>query len=63
MIELKLTNDEKKNILTALSYVIGELNKSANEMIEDEGVDVYRESDVPAHQVEFELLWHKVNKA
>jgi len=63
MIELKLTNDEKKNILAALSYVIGELNKSADEMIEDVGIEAYRESSIPAHQVEFELLWHKVHES
>lgn len=63
MIELKLTETEKKNILAALSYAIGDLNKTADQMIEDEGVEAYRESSVPATQVEFELLWHKVYKA
>lgn len=63
MTELKLTSTEKKNILAALSYAIGDLNKTAGQMIEDEGIEAYRESSLPATQVEFELLWHKVHEA
>ena len=63
MTELKLTSTEKTNILTALAFFICDLNRNANQMIEGEGIEAYKESSMPATQVEFDLLWRKVDEA
>lgn len=63
MVEIKFTEEEKKNLLAALDYVIADLNGTAHDIIQIHGKEAYEKSPIPKIQVKYDLLQLKIYRA
>lgn len=63
MVEIKFTEEEKKNLLAALDYVVADLNKTADNVIKKYGMETYEKSPIPKIQIKYDLLQLKIYRA
>lgn len=63
MVEIKFTEEEKKNLLAALDYVVADLNKTADNVIKKYGRETYEKSSIPKIQIKYDLLQLKIYRA